>query len=297
MNITKLIACSAFVLLGGCVTAPVVSPSIAFNYKTTNAGGVGIVQVFEMGGNTVVQIKNLQSKTPLFLGEGNVELKYKVMGETAVLSGIQRSFTVVNAGAWAQVTRQTDIEAATAAGKLPPTAPWDAKTITSSTLTDQQMRDQIAAMKSEIAQLQTRIAALKAEDPSLTVRTSAAPQPAAKPSYAQIASERESMTMRVTFANNSTEFEPRAALARKLLALADQAAEIAVTGYTDSAVVNPRSTELAKGRAIAARQFLISNGVEKAKIIVSYKPAGGFIADNTTKQGRDENRRVEIEMQ
>ncbi|MCU6502326.1 OmpA family protein [Rugamonas sp. A1-17] len=293
MKISKISIAIAFAFLGGCVTAPTTPPSIAFNYSTTNAGGVGIVQVFEMGGNTVVQIKNLQDKTPLFLGEGNVEMKYQAMGETAVLPGIVRKFTVVSAGAWAQVTRQSGVEAAQAAGKIPPTAPLKAKPLP----TDDELRDQIAAMKAEIASLRKRMGQLGAEQSQQGATEAPVTVPEAKkPNYAPISSVKESTTLRVTFKDNSSEFEPRSSLARKLVELAEQASEISVTGYTDSSSQNPASTALAKGRAISARQFLISNGVDKSKILVSYKPAGGFVADNTTKDGRDQNRRVEIEL-
>jgi outer membrane protein OmpA-like peptidoglycan-associated protein len=292
MKVTKLSICLAFAFLSGCGTAPPISPSIAFNYKTTNAAGVGIVQVFEMGGNTVVQIKNLQDKAPLFLAEGNTELKYQMMGETAVLPGIVKSFTVVSSGAWAQVTRQTGMEAATAAGKLPPTAPITGKGLAS----DEEIRAQIAAMKAEIARLKASIGQPTPDPTAAGIPTTPAVKEPKRPNYAPISSVKESTTLRVAFKNNSSDFEPRAAMARKLLDLAEQATEISVTGYTDSAQQNPASTALAKGRAISARQYLISNGIDKSKISVAYKASGGFVADNSTREGRDENRRVEIEL-
>lgn len=295
MKISKISIALAFAFLGGCVTVPMAPPSIAFNYSTTNAGAVGIVQVFEMGGNTVVQIKNLQDKSPLFLGEGNVEMKYQAMGETAVLPGIVRKFTVVSAGAWAQVTRQTGVEAAQAAGRIPPTAPLNSKPKQA----EDELREQIVAMKAEIASLRKRVVGFGTDQQAQRAVDVQAPVPvpeAKKPNYAPISSVKESTNIRVSFKDNSSEFEPRSSLARKLVELAEQASEISVTGYTDSSSQNPASTALAKGRAISARQFLISNGVEKSKIIVSYKPAGGFVADNATKDGREQNRRVEIEL-
>jgi len=292
MQTTKLSIGLAFAFLCGCGTTPPISPSIAFNYKTTNAGGVGIVQVFEMGGNTVVQIKNLQEKAPLILAEGNTQLQYKMMGETAVLPGIVKHFTVVSSGTWAQVIRQTGAEAATEAGKMPPMAPINGKSLAS----DEEIRNQIAAMKAEIARLKASMGQSTSDVPAVGLPDAQVVQEPKRPNYAPISSVKESTTLRVTFKNNSSDFEPRTAMARKLLDLAEQASEISVTGYTDSAQQNPASTALAKGRAISARQYLIANGIDKSKISVAYKPSGGFIADNSTKDGRDENRRVEIEL-
>lgn len=297
MKTTKLALLITTALLSGCMSRPISAPSIAFNYKATNAVSVGIVQVFEMSGNTVVQIKNLQERAPLFLAEGNTELKYQMMGENAVLPGIVRNFTVVSAGAWSQVTRQTGVEASIAAGKVPPVSPVQAKHTDERVPSDDELRALIATMKAEIAALKKSMAQ-PTSDAGATGPVSAPPatQDRARPNYAPVSSIKESTTLRVTFKNNSADFEPRAAIARTLINLAEQATEISVTGYTDSTVPSTASSTLAKGRAIAARQYLMSKGIDPAKIAIAYKPSGGFVMDNSTKDGRAENRRVEIEL-
>lgn len=291
----KISTIVAAVILAGCVSTPPKAPAIQFNYKTQNGGAVGIVQVFDMNGNTVVQIKNLHEKAPLFLNEGNAEIKYQVVGQTAVLEGIQKSFNVVNAGAWAHVTRQAEV--APVAERIAPAVPMaHAAAVGLSALSpDDELRAQITAMKNEIASLKAVIKSSK-QDLDLSPVEASPPADSRKPKYAPIASVKEATSLRVTFKNNSAEFSPRESLAKTILELARDANEISVTGYTDGATATSAGTQLAKGRAFATRQFLVSNGIERSKIAVSYLPSGGFVADNSTKEGRDKNRRVEIDM-
>ncbi len=67
-------------------------------------------------------------------------------------------------------------------------------------------------------------------------------------------------------------------------------------GYTDSPVIDDANRKIALARALAARQYLIAQGVDPKKIRAYYKSAGGFIADNGTQEGRAKNRRVDIEI-
>jgi len=102
--------------------------------------------------------------------------------------------------------------------------------------------------------------------------------------------------LRVSFDFNSAAFDPTPETKAKLLADANAASLINVRGRTDSPTADEPNFKIALARAIAARDYLVKNGVDSSKIRVFSLAAGAFVAKNDTEQGRRLNRRVEIEM-
>jgi outer membrane protein OmpA-like peptidoglycan-associated protein len=87
----------------------------------------------------------------------------------------------------------------------------------------------------------------------------------------------------------------------RLLALVKQLEEqpqmsVELEGYTDSTGPVPYNIGLSQRRAEAVRRFLVEKGVELPRIhsigLGDIRP----VADNKTKQGRDQNRRVSIRL-
>lgn len=103
-------------------------------------------------------------------------------------------------------------------------------------------------------------------------------------------------TLRVSFPTAGTVFKLGARQATILINAAKWAERIKVSGYTDSPIASPMDAKVALGRALAARNFLVKNGVSSDKITISSQPEGAFVAPNITKEGRALNRRVEIEV-
>jgi outer membrane protein OmpA-like peptidoglycan-associated protein len=93
-----------------------------------------------------------------------------------------------------------------------------------------------------------------------------------------------------------TDFEPSEGTAQALRETTRSARTIEVRGMTDSPVVNSIDRLIAIERAEKARNWLIQNGVDSAKIRTKYFSAGNFISDNKTEQGRALNRRVEVDV-
>ncbi|RQO53252.1 hypothetical protein DBR47_24395 [Paucibacter sp. KBW04] len=71
---------------------------------------------------------------------------------------------------------------------------------------------------------------------------------------------------------------------------------IAVRGRTDGHAESSSEAAIAKARAFAVRDLLITAGVEPGRIRASYQAVGDHLADNSNPQGRRLNRRVEIEI-
>lgn len=71
---------------------------------------------------------------------------------------------------------------------------------------------------------------------------------------------------------------------------------IDVYGHTDSTGSDSYNMDLSKRRADAVARYLISQGVNSARIQTQGMGESYPIADNTTEEGRALNRRVEIKI-
>ncbi|CAN7642054.1 OmpA family protein [Massilia sp. LjRoot122] len=274
--------------LGGCMSTP---PSpIGFNYQVDNGPANRIVQVFDLSGNTVVQIRNVDPKSTRIYNARNVEIPYKVMGENVVLEGLQNSFTVSSDRAASRVIRTAPVSADTST-PLPavPAARAAAGAnpgimAATSSARDEKLLAEITRIKTELAELKRMLAA--AEPPSTGNQSAIAHQ-------APVPTESTDV-VRVSFANNSEYFAPPREVRDQLVQMAKSATVVEVRGFTDSAQRSRTSEALAKGRASAAKRFLMRHGVDGKKVRVEYEPAGKFVTDNTTAEGKAANRRVEI---
>ena len=69
---------------------------------------------------------------------------------------------------------------------------------------------------------------------------------------------------------------------------------VTIIGHTDSTGSDAVNNPLSIDRAEAARDYLVSRGVARTRIVTDGRGAREPIADNNTQQGRYKNRRVEI---
>lgn len=291
MKITKigLIAGAALAAVGfaGCMSTP--SP-IGFNYQVDNGKANRIVQVFDLSGNTVVQIRNVDTKATRFFNANNVEIPYKVMGENVVLNGLHTSFTVSSAHAASRVIRTAPI-----AVEPPKTSPSQATPGPAAQTTDnapsrtqqnnEKLLAEIGRIKKELAELKKMLASAEQSNANTQASQTAIVAPAAQ---AQVD------VVRVSFANNSLSFAPPPQIRTHIIEMAKSAKTVEVRGFTDSLQSSTASEALAKGRAVAAKRFLIRHGVDGRKVRIEYEPAGKFVTENTTVEGKAANRRVEI---
>ncbi|WP_457325895.1 OmpA family protein [Roseateles sp. P5_E11] len=100
----------------------------------------------------------------------------------------------------------------------------------------------------------------------------------------------------IRFGHGSTRVDIPAHQATPLIDEARAAPLIALRGRTDGAAETPAESRIARERAAAVRDFLISAGVDPAHIRSTYQPVGDHMADNAEASGRAMNRRVEIEI-
>ncbi len=72
------------------------------------------------------------------------------------------------------------------------------------------------------------------------------------------------------------------------------ATSVTIIGHTDSSGTDAINNPLSIDRADAARDYLVSRGVARTRIATDGRGSREPVADNSTAQGREKNRRVEI---
>ncbi len=100
----------------------------------------------------------------------------------------------------------------------------------------------------------------------------------------------------VKFDDYSAEVKIAPALLGGLANTARAANRIYVHAHTDAFVGSDAGTELAIRRAVAVRSALVSLDVEAERIRLFYRGTGHFVANNSSREGKALNRRVEIEL-
>jgi outer membrane protein OmpA-like peptidoglycan-associated protein len=103
------------------------------------------------------------------------------------------------------------------------------------------------------------------------------------------------VTVKVNFRSNSTDITGADAIL--LNALADQVRRLPtligeVGGHTDSQGSEAFNEDLSRRRALAARDYLASRGLDVSQLAVKGYGESEPVADNTTSEGREANRRV-----
>ncbi|MCE4557995.1 OmpA family protein [Pelomonas cellulosilytica] len=100
----------------------------------------------------------------------------------------------------------------------------------------------------------------------------------------------------VQFEYGSSRFDLAPDRATSLIDEAKAAPLVLLRGRTDGDNDTPAEARIARQRAAAVREFLVTAGVDPSRIRSTYQPAGDHVADNASAAGRALNRRVEIEI-
>lgn len=153
---------------------------------------------------------------------------------------------------------------------------------------------EIARLRGELDRLASELAQLKADLAFARAETAQSQQAllTANAKLELIQSKIEKII--VSFAFGKTEFAPQPDIAEKLIRYSKLAGTVNVRGYTDNMGTPAANQRVALQRAVAAKQYLVSRGVEEVKV-KTFGRTGGYVASNATEAGRLANRRVEID--
>jgi outer membrane protein OmpA-like peptidoglycan-associated protein len=100
----------------------------------------------------------------------------------------------------------------------------------------------------------------------------------------------------VTFGEDSAEVHIDTTLLGALGNTVRSANRIYLHSHSDDYVASDAGTQLAIRRAIELRNVLVSLDVEPERIRLFYRGVGSFVGNNSTREGKALNRRVEIEL-
>ena len=267
-----------------------------YRYHMVTPENTNLVQVFDDGRNTYLQFKDAPpTDLTLYTSEG-MPLRFERFERYALAAGVYRGILVSAGNARSYAVPSDPDRPATVvaeslgknpeqvAGFLPP---------------------DLAAVRARILDAKTRLRKLEAKldaklDPAAKPESAAA----AAPSAEHIARELEMIEtqigslsatlVRVHFPSGGTALNLSEQARSQLAAAAKVAMRVEVRGRTDARGSTVKNRRIALARALAAKQFLVSQGVEAKNIKISAVGRGDYLTENRTEQGRWRNRRVDI---
>ncbi len=143
----------------------------------------------------------------------------------------------------------------------------------------------------------TRILATESSRLAETMAATLAHMAARQQLLASIQEKAAANSLRIVhFAFNSTQVSIPAAEASALVEEAKVAPLVLLRGRTDGTADTSAESRIAQARANAVRDYLVASGVDPTRIRTTHQPSGDHLADNRNPQGRNLNRRVEIEV-
>ena len=101
----------------------------------------------------------------------------------------------------------------------------------------------------------------------------------------------------INFNTDSSKILPdsESALAKAITALQDSVGvSVIIEGHTDNTAGYSYNQLLSERRAKAVLEFLVANGIEKTRLVSVGKGENSPVASNNSKEGRYQNRRVEL---
>ena len=157
----------------------------------------------------------------------------------------------------------------------------------------------LQACKSDLQN--TRIVATEssrlAESAAATLaRVSAQQQAIAAAQMAAPSASPANSVFTIRFGFGSTRVVVPADIASALVESARTAPLVLLRGRTDGSTDSAAESRIARERAAAVREYLVSAGVDAARVRATYQPAGDRASDNSSPAGQGLNRRVEIEV-
>lgn len=307
----KMTACAlALAALVGCATQQPIS-SYRFDYNMTESTK-GVIRAFDDGRKTIIQFVDIQKAKPRFVTDKGDPVDYDVQGQYAVLPMIVPRFTVSTTAGTAtfnyvgtkkepspadakssnsadKAVGWTEPANTAAANPAPATAPVPTDT-KDEAVELERVKTLLEPAKQELASVNQELQAARA---ARTAVDHAAIEKRLSSVEAKVA-EVMATTVQVQFPSSGKAFEPNAKAAIELLAVASAADKIMVTGHADNTGDASKNDALALARALSTKAYLVKHGIASAKITTASKGDKQPVADNSTPEGRAQNRRVEI---
>jgi outer membrane protein OmpA-like peptidoglycan-associated protein len=299
----KITACAlAMAGLFGCGTQQPIS-NYRFDYNMIESTK-GVIRAFDDGHKTIVQFVDVQKAKPRFVTDKGDPVDYDVQGQYAVLPMIVPRFTVSTIAGMAMfnyvgIKKEQLLADEKPLGTIDKAVGWTEPANTVGANLERAVapidnNDEAA----ELVRVKTLLEQAKQDLASVNQELQAARAARMTVDHAAIEKRLNTevmvTTVQVQFPLSGKAFEPNTKAAIELLAAASVADKIMVTGHADNTGDVSKNDALALARALSTKAYLVKHGIASAKITTVSKGDKQPVADNSTPEGRAQNRRVVI---
>lgn len=286
-------AVAAALTLTSCASrAPTPESALRFGYVTDGGRAVGLVRAFDDGQRTALQFVTDPPPALQVFDQAGLPLVLERAGQHVLLPGLYAPVRVVIGAASATVRRAGAEAPKELIQQHPPAAVLAAAVAPAAPAEPPELRHARAALdlaEQQIAELRAQLVREPARPGDRAIAGRIARLEALVASAAAV-------VLRVQYDAGDAGFQPSPALAGVLVPAARNADRVTVRAFTDASAITEDSRRAALARAVAARKALIDAGVDPRKVRAYYQSSGGWVADNTTEEGRALNRRVDVEL-
>jgi OOP family OmpA-OmpF porin len=107
----------------------------------------------------------------------------------------------------------------------------------------------------------------------------------------------DTVVLRIDYPPGGTQLDAHSEATLRALApvlIYNPSVQAEIRGYTDNVGAVEANLALSQKRALVVKEFLVSRGVPAAQLSAVGRGETNFVAPNDTKEGRAQNRRIEI---
>jgi outer membrane protein OmpA-like peptidoglycan-associated protein len=158
---------------------------------------------------------------------------------------------------------------------------------------NERLNREIERLKAELSRVQAELAAATKGNTQNAAKLAKANQDLER--MEQKAAEVGTALLRAQFGYASSKFDPSPEVGEAMVSAGNKAKRINVRGHSDNTGSAEANRVLAMSRAVAARNYLAAHGIAKSKVFVFSRGSSEPVGDNSTEEGRAQNRRVDVE--
>lgn len=290
----KLIAILVSALLTSCVTdaskkADLIDTKPKFNYLIKGGENWGVVQAFTSMGKTHVQFLDIDRANPVFLSKEGAEINFSRVGMYAVLPTAEKEFFIASSYGRAHVNA-TDAQISATPDNPSKSLELDKASLNTIQAKIDELSAEKKALEFKISEQEAAALLAKKQLGELQLVTHLLNDKSGN----TFLGEDGTVINRVYFDDFATSVaDSNIDDSAVVLDASNAASKVIVRGFTDSGSSSLVARNLAASRSANTKKFLVSRGVDSAKIRAFYRSSNNFLVPNSGELRRF-NRRVEI---
>lgn len=158
---------------------------------------------------------------------------------------------------------------------------------------NERLNREIDRLKADLSRVQAELAASKGNEQACSAKLAKINQTLDQ--IEQRMAEVGTALLRVNFGYSSAKFDPTPEIGEAMVSAGMKAKRINIRGHSDNTGSVEANRVLAMTRAVSAKKYLTERGIAKGKVYVFSRGSSEPVGDNSTEEGRAQNRRVDVE--